>query len=238
MLGGKLGLASLHSWVEWEGGQGGPIRVVREGVWGITCLRFFIRGEYSALGCVEGVGWGEGDSFHSVSVLGVVASLLSSFGSCDSVEYTSGAGVAHLGFCIRGEYSILGCDDDVEWGEGGGLLIVSVLGVVASLLSSLGSCSSGEFTSGAATKTGGSLAMVGLVVSGRGWTVPLLWVGWTVPLMWVGWTVPLMWVGSKVFLMMKICLKINLKLSVVAFKVEVGINSSLPKAVKFSDEAV
>ena len=229
MLGGRLGLASLHSWVEWEGGQGGPITVVREGMWGITRLRFFIRGEYSALGCVEGVGWGEGGSFHSVSVLGVVASLLSSFGSCDSVEYTSGAGVAHLGFCIRGEYSILGCDDDVEWGEGGGLLIVSVLGVVASLLSSLGSCSSGEFTSGAATKTGGSLTMVGLVVLGRGWTVPLLWVGWTVPLMWV---------GSKVFLKVKICLKIDLKLSVVAFKVEVGINSSLPKAVKFSDEAV
>ena len=171
MLGGRLGLASLHSWVEWEGGQGGPITVVREGMWGITRLRFFIRGEYSALGCVEGVGWGEGGSFHSVSVLGVVASLLSS----------------------------------------------------------LGSCSSGEFTSGAATKTGGSLTMVGLLVSGRGWTVPLLWVGWTVPLMWV---------GSKVFLKMKICLKINLKLSVVAFKVEVGINSSLPKAVKFSDEAV
>ena len=80
--------------------------------------------------------------------------------------------------------------------------------------------------------------MVGLLVSGRGWTVPLLWVGWTVPLMWVGWTVPLMWVGSKVFLKVKICLKIYLKLSVVAIKVEVGIDSSLPKAVEFSDEAV
>ena len=117
MLGGRLGLASLYSWVGWEGGQGGPISVVREGMWGIARLRFFIRGEYSALGCVEGVGWGEGGGVHSVSVLGVVASLLSSFGSCDSVEYTSGAGVAHLGFCIRGEYSILGCDDDVEWGQ-------------------------------------------------------------------------------------------------------------------------
>ena len=53
MLGGRLGLASLYSWVGWEGGQGGPITVVREGMWGITRLRFFIRGEYSALGCVD-----------------------------------------------------------------------------------------------------------------------------------------------------------------------------------------
>ena len=106
---------------------------------------------------------------------------------------------------------MVGCFYEVGVGEGGVLLSASVLNIAAS------------------AEAGGILATVGLLVSGGGWTVPLLWVGWTVPLMWV---------GLKVFLKVKICLKIDLKLSVVAFKVEVGINSSLPKAVKFSDKAV
>ena len=150
-----------------------------------------------------------------------------------------GRGDLSLRLFIRGDHSVVGCVYEVGVGEGGGLLSVSVLIIAASLFfSSFGGCSSSEFTSGASAEAGGTLATVGLLVSGRGWTVPLMWVGWTVPLMWVGWTVPLMWVGSKVFLKVKICLKIYLKLIVVAFKVEVGINSSLPKAVKFSDEAV
>ena len=141
-----------------------------------------------------------------------------------------GRGDLSLRLFIRGDHSVVGCFYEVGVGEGGVLLSVSVLNIAASLFfSSFGGCCSFEFTSGASAEAGGTLATVGLLVSGRGWTVPLLWVGWTVPLMWV---------GSKVFLKMKICLKINLKLSVVAFKVEVGINSSLPKAVKFSDEAV
>ena len=38
--------------------------------------------------------------------------------------------------------------------------------------------------------------------------------------------------------MVKIYLKINLKFSIVAFKVEVGVISSLPKAVNFFHEAI
>ena len=136
--------------------------------------------------------------------------------NCDGVR--GGRGGLCLRFFIRGDHSVVGCFYEVGMGDGGVLLSVSVLIFAASLFfSSFGGCCSGGATSGAAAGAGRAVATVGLLVSGVGWTVPLLWVGWTVPLMWVGWTVPLMregwtvplmWVGSKGFLKVKMCWKI------------------------------
>ena len=64
---------------------------VRGGRGGL-CIRVFIRGDYSVVGCFYEGGVGEGGVLLSVSVLNIAASLFfSSFGGCYSSEFTSGA---------------------------------------------------------------------------------------------------------------------------------------------------